>query len=529
MADRGRDLKFSILSDISKFDTDRPAQGLDDLADAAALAGKAVDKLTDLARRADLDQVGTAAKDAGTDLDRFTADAKTTAKKVDGSFDAIAKSSKANLRDKVSEDAKHGMREAGESTQTFKDEARSNLSEVASSFQGDMTSAVDLVQGTLGGIVQDLGPLGLAVGAVGAAGLGIIASSIQEARERVKELTNSFLDLRKQGIDPAADSASHLVDELDATQLSQLGKDAREVGVSMDTLRAALDGNAEAIESVRLANKKYNDEHATGNPFTGEQADLHFRLTQRLNETEKAYRDGADAAKVYGAAQVQQAADAEAAAEAVKTATEAHAAALDSFTEPATVYSDLLSAKTAAEQASAQATADATKDQKDSWEDYAKSVTVSVGEYLKALEKQVTAQEQWAGNLQTLAKRGVDEGVLAELEKMGPQGAPLVAKLATASNKELAKMVSLFGRQGAAAGQSVASNLVNKSGAVSKSAQQLHTAAQVQLARQITVPVKLEDVSRAAQEAWIDADRYFQRNPITIRTKAGSRPVRDVP
>lgn len=528
MADTRRELKFAILSDTSRLDTDKPARGLEDLGDAAEAAGRSVDRLDDIVGRSQLDKVERDAKDGSQALDDFERQARQTANRVDDALDDIAKSARNNLRG-LGDDAKHGMREAGEATQTFKDEARSNLSEVASSFQGDMTSAVDLVQGTLGGIVQDLGPLGLAIGAAGAAGLGIIATSIQQAKERVAELTNSFLDLRKQGIDPAADSASHLVDELDATQLSQLGKDAREVGVSMATLRAALDGNADAIEAVRQANKRYNDEHARGNPFTGEQADLHFRLTQRLNETEKAYKDGAAAAAVYGAAQVKQAADAQAAAEAVQTAVDVHTSALDSFTDPANVYTDLLASMTTAEQEKAQATADATKDQKDSWEDYAKSVDVSVDEYLAALEKQVKAQEQWAGNLQKLAKRGVDEGVLAELEKMGPQGAPLVAKLTTASNGELAKMVTLFGRQGAAAGASVASNLVNQSGAVSKSAQQLHAAAAVQLARQITVPVKLGDVTRAAREAYIEADRYFQQHPITLRTKAGARPIRDVP
>lgn len=49
-----------------------------------------------------------------------------------------------------------------------------------------------------------------------------------------------------------------------------------------------------------------------------------------------------------------------------------------------------------------------------------------------------------------------------------------------------------------------------------------------QLGRPINVPVKI-DATRATRQAWLDADRYFQRNPITIRTKAGSRPIRDVP
>ena len=511
MADRGRDLKFSILSDLSQFDTDRPARQLEDLGDAATAAGKAVDKMSDTVDRTDLDKLGKEAKD--------------TATKVDSAFDKISASSKANLR-KVGDDAKVGMREAGEATTTFKDEARSNLSEVASSFQGDMTSAVDLVQGTLGGVVQDLGPLGLALGAAGAAGLGIIASSIQAAKERVAELTASFLDLRKQGIDPAADSAAHLVDELDAASLSQFKRDADELGISYQLLQAAFDGNTEAIKTARKAIEDYNNANAGGNPFTGEQADLHERLSQKLNDTEKAYRNAADASAFLGSTQ----AGTTISTEAVTRAIEEHANALDSFVDPANVYTQLLADKKAKEQESAQATADATTNQKDSWQDYAKSVDVSVGEYLASLEKQVTAQEQWAGNLQKLAKRGVDEGVLAELEKMGPEGAPLVAKLTTASDAELSKMVALYGRQGAAAGQSVASNLVAQSGDVSASARELHQKASAELAKSITIPVNLGDLTNEVRLALAEAQDYARRHPVYASVKnTAPGHTRDVP
>lgn len=49
-----------------------------------------------------------------------------------------------------------------------------------------------------------------------------------------------------------------------------------------------------------------------------------------------------------------------------------------------------------------------------------------------------------------------------------------------------------------------------------------------QLGKPINVPVKI-DAGTAARVAWLDADRYFRNHPITLRTKAGARPVRDVP
>lgn len=482
MADRGRDLKFSILSDVSKFDTDGPARDLDQLGD----------------------------------------EAQQTAKRVDDAFDKIARSSKtaATKVDQNMEKAEGGLKE-------FRDEAGSTGRESAASFSGGFDDVADAIQETAANAFAGLGPLGAAAGLAAAVGIGFVVSEISKAKERVAELTGSFLDLRKEGIDPATDAASHLVDELDAAQLSKFKRDADELGVSYEVLRAAFDGNAEAIAIVRREVARYNDENARGNPMTGEQADLMAGLTLKLNETETAYRNSGEAAKFLGDRQ----AEAVAATEAATRAVTDHAAALDGFTSPANTYTELLAAKEEKERATAEATAAATKSQKDSWEDYASAVSVSVSEYLAELERQVAAQETWATNLQTLAARGVDQGVLLELERLGPEGAPLIAQLTTASDAELAKMVALFGRQGAASGQAVASNLVGKAGAVSAAAAKVHAAAAVELARTITVPVKLEDATYAARVAWGEADAYFRRNPITLRTKGptGQRPVRDVP
>ena len=485
---RGRDLTVSVLSDVDQFDLTSPARELDDLGRSASDTGRDLDDLDRAAQHTDLSGIEKDAKSAGSSLDTLDTSGAAAAKGLADSFDKIKTESKQASR-ALGDDAKHGMSDAGEATATFKDEAKANLSEVASSFQGDMTSAVDLVQGTLGGVVQDLGPLGLALGAAGAAGLGLIASSITEAKERVTALTQSFLDLRKQGIDPAADSASHLVDELDAADLAKYKRDADELGLSYDTLKAAFDGNADAIARARKAVKEYNDENATGNPYTGQQADLHADLTLKLNETEKAYRNAADASKFLG----QQQADSADAAEAATAALDAHAAALDAFVDPVSVYTTALADKRTAEQESAQATADATEDQKDSWEDYAKSVDLSVDEYLDALERQVKAQEDWAANLDTLAKRGVEDGVLAELERMGPEGAPLVAKLTKASDAELQRMVTLYGRQGAAAGQAVAENLEAQTGAVRDAAAAMHSGAARIIGGKLSVPVGIEN------------------------------------
>jgi murein DD-endopeptidase MepM/ murein hydrolase activator NlpD len=95
-----------------------------------------------------------------------------------------------------------------------------------------------------------------------------------------------------------------------------------------------------------------------------------------------------------------------------------------------------------------------------SWEDYARDVEVSLGDVNKALEDQLVAMRDWQANLGTLAKRGVDDGLLSELARLGPEGAPLVKALADASDKELEKWVTLMGQRTTEGTNSVATNLI---------------------------------------------------------------------
>lgn len=252
MADRGRDLKFSILSDISQFDTDKPAKGLEDLADSATLAGKAVDKLDDLARRSDLDKIGDAARSGGDDLDRFATDAKTTARKVDGAFDSIAKSSKTNLRDKVNDD----LDKAGEGLDEFKDEARSSGREAAASFGGGFDDVGDFIQETAANAFGGFGPLGAAAGIAAAAGIGIITKVFSDSKEKAEEAkaaigdwVQAFID--GQGKIQESTIAGKLQDILgDPAQLKEINKLTRDAGVSASLYSRALAGDTDAAKKL---------------------------------------------------------------------------------------------------------------------------------------------------------------------------------------------------------------------------------------------------------------------------------------
>ncbi|MGG3798990.1 phage tail tape measure protein [Metabacillus fastidiosus] len=63
---------------------------------------------------------------------------------------------------------------------------------------------------------------------------------------------------------------------------------------------------------------------------------------------------------------------------------------------------------------------------------------------LSNIEGQVIALEEWSTNMQALAKRGIDEGLLAELEAMGPRASAEITALVGMSNEQLAQFENLW-------------------------------------------------------------------------------------
>jgi TP901 family phage tail tape measure protein len=111
---------------------------------------------------------------------------------------------------------------------------------------------------------------------------------------------------------------------------------------------------------------------------------------------------------------------------------------LANFIDPLGTYTGLLQQKAQAEADAANKTAEKTGASAKSWEDFKDSVHVTFDEYMADLEKQVEAQNNWQTNMLLLAGR-VSAGTLAELSRMGPEGAPLVADLVNRSDAELDK------------------------------------------------------------------------------------------
>lgn len=76
---------------------------------------------------------------------------------------------------------------------------------------------------------------------------------------------------------------------------------------------------------------------------------------------------------------------------------------------------------------------------------------ISVDEMIANLQKNQEAVNNWATNLNILAERGVNEGILAKLQAMGPQGGLYVQELVNASDEKLATLNEVFTQGGESA------------------------------------------------------------------------------
>lgn len=97
------------------------------------------------------------------------------------------------------------------------------------------------------------------------------------------------------------------------------------------------------------------------------------------------------------------------------------------------------------------------------WEDYYDGVSVSAQSYIKELQEQVTAQQDWASNLLGVSDRLAEQYSgkelqdaqvrLAQLANEGPASAGVIQTLAGANDKELAEIVRLWSDGGTDAAQ----------------------------------------------------------------------------
>ena len=186
--------------------------GLDDLAQDSSRAAEGLDDAQRAMREtADAgDRMGRDLADAGDGFERMAEgvekDAKNMSDNVEKAFRNMADETRAKTK-KVADDTGSDMHRASEATETFKDEARSNLAETASSFDGSLESIVDGLQGTFGGVAADLGPAGMIGGALAGAALGTGMAIAQNIADGINEKGDIAADLAEdiRGVGGALD------------------------------------------------------------------------------------------------------------------------------------------------------------------------------------------------------------------------------------------------------------------------------------------------------------------------------------
>jgi len=104
------------------------------------------------------------------------------------------------------------------------------------------------------------------------------------------------------------------------------------------------------------------------------------------------------------------------------------------------------------------------------------------GETLLAnLRGQVDAFENWSENIQALAARGVDEGLIAELREMGPKAGPEIAALNTLTDKQLQEYVALWKQKNEQARREAVDQLQRQKADMQQKLIEIRQAAQQQL------------------------------------------------
>lgn len=186
-------------------------------------------------------------------------------------------------------------------------------------------------------------------------------------------------------------------------------------------------------------------------------------LSRIMPETYRALKEAGEAAGDTSGLYGEAALEAEGLAQAEQEAAEATQALYDVFAGGSTSFvslGDIIGTLQSKTQEWAEAQADATDNADDTWQSFYDGQSINMTEYLAELQAQVDAQTNWETNMTLLAGR-VSDNTLAELGRLGPEGAPLVAALVTASDEELAKFDTLFAQAGTDAGTAFAVALVN--------------------------------------------------------------------
>lgn len=421
--------------------------------------------------------------------------------RLERSFQELANASKQSTK-QAGDDFELSTREKSklskETIREIGDEAKQNAAETFSSFDGSAQSFVDGVQGTLGGLVSSLGPVGLAVGAAGALGIGLINGALQNADTNSQQFKADVADLTQALID--AGNTGEVKLERVVQILQKLATAGDESGVTLEKLNNLTSRSKNSFEDVAQA-------------YAGNTSALHDLVKAGKERLEQLQREGA----------------------AVDTSAEAHDQHAASITDEANAQKDLNSyLEQAAQKADAAAKADklyaesgapaiaakatAVQNLGQAYQDAAGDVTdytdaetgaFDTDAYVAGFEKKAQALADFATNMQKAAVTLSPEAV-AFLQQQGTDAASQLVSAyvngTAAQQQQLAKVWSQAGSassasymnsfQGGIPSQIAGPDIVAR-WKVDDSALQAAIRSQVN----VTVPVKLVD-PRTGKAVW---------------------------
>lgn len=272
------------------------------------------------------------------------------------------------------------------------------------------------------------------------------ASQKQRIGEMVDELNEKYADLSLT-YDEEADLLSMNTEQLQAYIEAQ--QTMEEVAARQERYNELLDEeaairqNVAELESMQtewaaqleqkiISQGEYNELMQQ----SGETLAAYAAQEQALGDQRKALDeelaaiDTTTAQTIINNAQAQQEAT-QAAAEAEEAEMERRKNALQSYTEAATNMYDTINTKS----------------------------ELSVQQMIENMQQNQETLAAWADNLQVLAERGIDQGLLQELRDAGPESAATVAELVTATDAQLMTLSETFRAGGQAAANALTTEL----------------------------------------------------------------------
>lgn len=473
---------------------------LDDVGEAGKDAGKEAEK--------GLDNVGEAADDAAKEADQA---AERLERSFKDSFEAVSKKAKDTGND-VERAMKDGTDGGSAGLDDLKGEAAGTATEVAASFDGSAESIAGGFQEVAANAFAGFGPAGAAAGIAAAAGIGLLMSQMEKAKEKAAEAAEEIAgitaqlielgsrDLDAQSVSEAIEAAGSAAED-GKIEINEWAKAATDAGIDFADYAQGLAGDSEAIkrsyaevtkeldaysqEGQRLvdtyglesdeaqdwadvvndervalekAKKALEDKDGTLNKSAATYDNVK-KAQEGLNEQterEAALADEA-AAAIDAKAQIEQDATAD---------LEAYASALEGMAEPAGLYAEAMeTVKTRAEETAAAA--------KKTPEEIAKAgedAVATLDDVLTELAEEVRKKEEFEANLKNLAERGF--GALAEeLRASGPDAAAAVTDLlAKGNNAQVQQYATDTGKlTGESLGQGAATGVAAKQAALQTS------------------------------------------------------------